>query len=71
MSAIDFLEEITNLQNNWAALRYGGFYNKAKEARALEPVMQKFGMTYEEARNAAMGRLTLHEYLRILRRMPE
>ena len=71
LKAIEFVEDIMNAQNNYIAIRESGFFHKSKEIRILDPIMQKYGMTYDEAYNAARGRLTMQEYFRILLRKME
>ena len=71
MKAIEFVEDMMNVQNNYIAIRESGFFHKNKEIRILDPIMQKYGMTYEEAINTARGRLTMQEYFRILMRKME
>ena len=71
MTAIEFVEDIMNVQNNYIAIRESGFFHKSKEIRILDPIMQKYGMSYEEAEHAARNRLSLREYLNIINRKEE
>lgn len=71
MTAKEFLKDMTHLQDDYMAMRMSGFYRKKNEIRILDPIMQKYGMSYEEAEQAARNRLSLREYLRIINRKEE
>lgn len=68
MTALEFLEEAIHLQDDYMAVVQSGFYHKKKVIRLLDPYMQKYGMTFEEAEQAARNRLTLRGYYDILKR---
>ena len=68
MEATEFLKDFMRLQEDYMAMKTSGFFNHKKELRLLDPIMLKYGMTYEKAVNSAKNRLTMAEYLRILER---
>ena len=49
MTAKEFLKDMTHLQDDYIAMKMSGFYHKKNEIRILDPIMQKYGMSYEEA----------------------
>ena len=67
-SVIEFIEDVMKTQNNYIAMQSSGFYNHKRIILILEPIMQKYGMTFEEAEQAARGRMTIKGYYDILRR---
>ena len=71
MTAKEFLKDMTHLQDDYIAMRMSGFYHKKHEIKILDPIMQKYGMSYEEAEHAARNRLSLREYLNIINRKEE
>ena len=71
MKADEFMTDMVHLQDDYMAMRMSGFYHKKHEIRILDPIMQKYGMSYEEAEQAARNRLSLREYLRIINRKEE
>ena len=68
MTATEFLKDITHAQSDFMAAKASGFYNHKTEVRILDPLMEKYGMTHDEALNCARNRMTMQEYLRILER---
>ena len=71
MTEKEFMTDMVHLQDDYMAMRMSGFYHKRNEIRILDPIMQKYGMSYEEAEQAARNRLSLREYLRIINRKEE
>lgn len=71
MTATDFLEDIIRLQDDYMAIVQSGFYHKNKVIRLLDPYIQKYGISFEVAEQAARNRLTLREYYRILKEKGE
>lgn len=71
MTVKEFMTDMVHLQDDYMAMRMSGFYHKKNEIRILDPIMQKYGMSYEEAEQAARNRLSLREYLRIINRKEE
>lgn len=67
-SVIEFIEDIMKAQNDYIAMQSSGFYNHKRIILILEPIMQKYGMTFDEAEQCARNRLTFQEYYRILMR---
>lgn len=71
MTAKELLTDMVHLQDDYIAMKMSGFYHKRNEIRILDPIMQKYGMSYEEAEHAARNRLSLREYLNIISRKEE
>lgn len=70
-SAIEFFEDIMKAQNNYIAMQSSGFYQHKRVVLILDDIMHKYGMTFEEAEQAARNRLSLREYLNIINRKEE
>lgn len=71
MSVLEFLVDIVDAQNKYMTMVSSGFRNETKLIRILDPLMEKYGMTYDEAKCAVMKKLPMQEYLRIIRRKEE
>ena len=70
-SAIKFFEDIMKAQNNYIAMQSSGFYQHKRVVLILDEIMHKYGMSFEEAEQAARGRMTIKGYYDILRRKKE
>ena len=71
MSVLEFLVDIVDAQNKYMTMVSSGFRNETKLIRILDPLMEKYGMTYDEAKCAVKKKLPMQEYLRIIRRKEE
>lgn len=71
VTAIKFFEDIMKAQNNYIAMQSSGFYQHKRVVLILDEIMHKYGMSFEEAEQAARGRMTIKGYYDILRRKEE